>query len=437
MSRSFDYFHYIHRPDAVLFLGDLMDGGRETIDQEVFNKNLRRFHRIFQTQRTAYNTRPVFEYITKSQLPVPDTDSLHASNESTIGAGKVDIESPEGTGHNDPVKTPVQDNQSELYRLVKPLPTSPEAREQLRKDGKSLRLYMAGNHDVGFGDTTISTALHTYRGEFGPLNYELDVGNHRLVVLDTLALSAKTKNSPAKVEAQHLLDQIEERDPRKSPPRILFTHVPLYRPPHTFCGDERETKPSIEQGRGSQYQNLVELDLSQEILQKGVLQPGLVMLNLYNPSSLQGITGDASNSTADATTARATEATIALRSCMLPTQLHIYFSYAAFLALTLAWTLIQRYWWLRRHSLFRTGTVTSKAGSPQSFSDEDDIPDSFDAKAIHLPLLPIASDTSARSFTLPSSSFCLLSRLYWQCVWNDIWYIAALPVILYVLLLVL
>ncbi|KAG0225069.1 hypothetical protein BGW41_004832 [Actinomortierella wolfii] len=319
-----------------------MDGGRETIDQEVFNKNLRRFHRIFQTQRTAYNTRPVFEYITKSQLPVPDTDSLHASNESTIGADKVDIESPEGTGHNVPVKTPVQDNQSELYRPAKPLPTSSEEREQLRRDGKSLRFYMAGNHDIGFGDTTISTALHTYRGEFGPLNYELDVGNHRLVVLDTLALSAKTKNSPAKVEAQHLLDQIGEQDPRKSPPRILFTHVPLYRPPHTFCGDERETKPSIEQGRGLQFQNLVEEDLSQEILQKvqprlvlsgddhdwcrvlhtlpgttasvaevtvptfsfaqGVLQPGLVMLNLYNPSSLQGITGDASNSTADATT---------------------------------------------------------------------------------------------------------------------------------------
>lgn len=43
-------------------------------------------------------------------------------------------------------------------------------------------------------------------------------------------------------------------------PRILFSHVPLWRPSGTGCGKERESKRNkggIEQGRGKGYQNLI------------------------------------------------------------------------------------------------------------------------------------------------------------------------------------
>ena len=40
--------------------------------------------------------------------------------------------------------------------------------------------------------------------------------------------------------------------------RALFTHVPLYRPNGSYCGqDRRDNKKCIEQGVGYQYRNLV------------------------------------------------------------------------------------------------------------------------------------------------------------------------------------
>ncbi|KAG0264120.1 hypothetical protein DFQ27_001414 [Actinomortierella ambigua] len=495
MSRSFDYFHSLHQPDAVLFLGDLMDGGRETVnDRATYAKNLRRFHRIFQTEQTAYNTRPIVQYTTKPPLPLTAGTSAAA-----LGGGGAAPANSDGDNSNNAILTELARKHGDsFYRLTKPIPTTREEREQVRWAGKSLRLYVAGNHDIGFGETTIPEAMRLYRDEFGPLNYEIDVGHHRIVGLDTLTLSELARNSAIRTEAQHMLDQLAPQDLETSrSPRILFTHVPLYRPAHTYCGAERQTSKSIEQGRGHQYQNLVTADLSEEILDKvqpemvfsgddhdwkvggvnrsgselmvmytipevtvptfsfaqGVYQPGLVMLNLYNPrlahAENTGIR-DALNFTGTTSTT----ATFTYRSCMLPVQLHIYFSYGAFLGVTLAWTLIQRYRWLQRRSssngYFSVSTTSTSYRSDTDDIDEEEEEGGRGGGSSDALILDLGNDKSADSFLLqipmtpdsimslsaPSSS-CLTSRLYWRCVWLDVWHIASLPVILYVLLLIL
>ncbi|KAK3837470.1 MAG: Metallo-dependent phosphatase-like protein, partial [Linnemannia gamsii] len=186
MKRSFRRLHASLRPDAVLFLGDLNDGGRNT-DQKTFEKNTGRF----------------FEWI-------------------------------------------------------------------FATDSSALRLYVAGNHDVGFGDTLIRSSMKRYKRVFGSVNYEVNVGNHSLVVLDTLALSSKVPS--IREESQLFLDQIKQEQP--SLPRILFTHVPLHRLDTTYCGKARETDQTIKDRKGEQYQNMVNIPLTREILED--IQPDMV-----------------------------------------------------------------------------------------------------------------------------------------------------------------
>ncbi|RUS25986.1 hypothetical protein BC938DRAFT_471383, partial [Jimgerdemannia flammicorona] len=57
-------------------------------------------------------------------------------------------------------------------------------------------------------------------------------------------------------------------------PRILLTHVPLYRPDSTSCGPLRRMQNTINQGTGHQYQNLVTPELTTRILR--TTRPNLV-----------------------------------------------------------------------------------------------------------------------------------------------------------------
>ena len=59
----------------------------------------------------------------------------------------------------------------------------------------------------------------------------------------------------------------------KSKPRVLLTHIPLYRDPSLSCGPLRETAYFDVNGYGYQYKNSVEESLSNEILNK--IQPDI------------------------------------------------------------------------------------------------------------------------------------------------------------------
>ncbi|KAG0358570.1 hypothetical protein BGZ54_010361 [Gamsiella multidivaricata] len=291
MKRSFHRMHASLRPDAVLFLGDLNDGGRNSRG-EVFEKNRNRFfERVFETKSTAWNQRPlVIDPFAATEERQPD-DSREEGEESARGIGH--------------------------YHQLVDVPLDSAEREAMRNAGRSVRLYVAGNHDVGFGDTLIRSSMVRFKQVFGAVNYEIEVGNHSLVVLDTLSLSSDIQD--IREESQQFLKHIDKERPTL--PRILFTHVPLFRLDTTYCGDARETEQLILNRKGEQYQNMVNITLSREILRsiqpdmvfsgddhdwceiahsldgtltpevtlptfsfaQGILQPGFVMLSLYNP----------------------------------------------------------------------------------------------------------------------------------------------------------
>jgi ethanolamine phosphate phosphodiesterase len=139
-------------------------------------------------------------------------------------------------------------------------------------DSSTKVLYMAGNHDLGFGDGIRADIVNRFKSEFGDTSYELFLDSHSIVMVDSVSMSSSDPNIH-----QQPRDFVREIRPSDKP-RILFTHVPLYRepsplsgayrsePPEDLCGPLRQSKKQIRQGAGYQYQNLMTKELSDYIL---------------------------------------------------------------------------------------------------------------------------------------------------------------------------
>ncbi|ORX91843.1 Metallo-dependent phosphatase [Basidiobolus meristosporus CBS 931.73] len=128
---------------------------------------------------------------------------------------------------------------------------------------------VAGNHDIGFGNSTVPHAYTRYAENFGKINYSVDIGNHSFVVLNTMALS--NEGSKYAEEAQILMQSSQETHL----PKILLSHVPLFRPDSASCGPLRNGPIPIRQKVGYQYQNLIEEDISNTVL--NTVKPVLVL----------------------------------------------------------------------------------------------------------------------------------------------------------------
>ncbi|KAF9156529.1 hypothetical protein BG015_004439 [Linnemannia schmuckeri] len=396
MRKSFARLHRRLQPDMVLFLGDLLDGGRETLaeeedsrgdDGQVYEKNKGRFlDKVFDSWRTAWNQEPLVmdeEDIGEQENLRLDADEDETKLRETHGSG-ISI-----TGH---------------YRQITYSAAGATERAQVRQDGKSARLYVAGNHDVGFGDTLVRRAMKRYKGDFGSVNYEIKVGNHSIVVLDTLSLSSNITS--IREESRDFLARMEQEILKE--PRILFTHVPLFRPETTSCGEAREAQQLILDRNGEQYQNMVNASLSQEILRKiqpdivfsgddhdwcemghsldgrltpevtlptfsfaqGITQPGFVVLSLYNPQHVlrnaRSLTQEVYNATKTLPAKHAFEnhlakisntTTFAYDECMLPKQMAIYSGYSCLLLATLFWLISYRFWRFKQNRYFCSDSV--------------------------------------------------------------------------------
>ncbi|KAG0197333.1 hypothetical protein BGX28_009170 [Mortierella sp. GBA30] len=479
MKRSFRHLHSTLKPDAVLFLGDLNDGGRES-PGSVFAKNSNRFfEHIFGTKSSAWNQKPI----------VRDDDSVRDQDQDK---------------HDD------NNGIAGRYRQQIDIPLDAVEREAIRKSGRSLRLYMAGNHDVGFGDTLIRPYMRRFKEVFGSINYEVQVGNHSLVVLDTLALSSGVQN--IREESQQFLTQLEQES--QVLPRILFTHVPLFRLDTTPCGKARETKQLILNRGGYQYRNMVNATLSREILRgiqpdmvfsgddhdwceiahsldgkltpevtvptfsfaQGIQQPAFVMLSLYNPdlkekNDVQMIATGSSGwpvmpgqeTSSSSVTRPSGNSTFAYEECMLPDQLMIYLYYGVLLALCISCILIQRYKWIsnsgRRHLLEQrsvlvrwrdtsphASTTATSLCSKLQFQEQQEQQQSKADERLYDDLInPLmkAAEQEPDIFESTMSKrqqrklvWPLRSRLYWKMACWDLWNIARFAVPLYALLFI-
>lgn len=230
----------------------------------------------------------------------------------------------------------------------------------LSRIGKLTLREVAGNHDIGFGDTINVDALNRFRAYFGEPSRELKIGNHSFVILDTNSMMNK-QNEEVYGPAWNFFNRITEdiqNAKATALPSILLTHIPLFRANDASCGPKREGAPSLPISRGYQYQTVVDPQLTETILDKlrpvavfsgddhdacrfehiyaggarkaveytvktlsiamGVSYPAFEMLSLWNPDGVD-----------------AGHTTFQTKLCMLPSQFEIFKSYFKILLLTL------------------------------------------------------------------------------------------------------
>lgn len=201
------------QPDAIVFLGDLLDGGIAAVDPITFRSYVNRFYHTFA--------------IPSGLLP------------------------------------PLSANQS--------------------NDSPRL-IHLVGNHDVGLYPSTSTINSTLARQRFtkhwspGKLNGKVEWGNHTMIWLDALSVieEAKRKASGMTDETEGEVTQFLKglSGPEMLLPKVLFTHVPLWRPEGTSCGPLRESRREIHQGAGINYQNEIPEAATKIILER--VQPDLI-----------------------------------------------------------------------------------------------------------------------------------------------------------------
>ncbi|KAL3241609.1 putative lipid phosphatase CDC1 [Nakaseomyces bracarensis] len=141
-----------------------------------------------------------------------------------------------------------------------------------RVPGKLMKTSVAGNHDIGFGDTVVRESLDRFSAYFGEMNDVVDVGNHTFVILDTISLSDNVDNYISGFPKKFLENFNRHDHPN---PKILLSHVPLFRDPEKqTCGKERESHNLFPLTKGEQYQTVISPEISKNVL--SVIDPILL-----------------------------------------------------------------------------------------------------------------------------------------------------------------
>lgn len=123
-----------------------------------------------------------------------------------------------------------------------------------------------GNHDIGLGDGIRPARLNRFTSHFSSTNSTSEIWeicNSEIIILDTPSL-LNTQIPNVHNRPETFLEELH--DLKNGMARILFTHIPLYRPPETPCGEFRESKRPIYYGGGYQYQNTLSEEMSRRIL---------------------------------------------------------------------------------------------------------------------------------------------------------------------------
>ena len=346
MSKSYHILNKILMPQSIVFLGDLFDGGREW-----------------------------------------STDNPSWANHKADPRGLADWANFDRAYW-----------EAEYVRFNQVFPPLP---------GRRIIRSMPGNHDLGFGNGVNEGVRSRFKAFFGETSSVHTFGNHTFVLIDAPSLE-NTENKNIYEPPRRFLEEfadtippteeilndkpklrspvIEEAGKHPAPkptastlpqlPRVLLTHVPLYRLPNTPCGPLRQAgaEDALAVRGGFQYQNVMTYENSGDMLRKiqpvfvasgddhdycevlhadatgmvrevtvtsfsftmGVAHPGFLMVSLWNPiNGNQPSPQDGS--------------TLQTKLCLLPNQAGIYIIYAmAFGIMKFLATLRIIYFWLRR-----------------------------------------------------------------------------------------
>lgn len=132
-----------------------------------------------------------------------------------------------------------------------------------------------GNHDVGFGTGIHFDKYSRFKSYFGNANDYAVLGNHSVILMDTVSLSC-SNDTRVSMESETFLEALSDSNhPSKKYPRIVLTHVPLYRfADSQTCGKFREKQVPFPLHKGKQYQTVLEFKQSQRIL--GGINPSII-----------------------------------------------------------------------------------------------------------------------------------------------------------------
>ncbi|MCJ1417081.1 hypothetical protein MMC32_003420 [Xylographa parallela] len=386
LRRAFSFLQQTLEPETAFFLGDLFDGGREwatgkekqadlhfkDYDTRYWLKEYARFGRIFlerwATRQPADNP---LRQRGKIIASLPGNHDLGIGNgiplsvrsrfETFFGKGnRIDIVGNHTFVSIDSVSLSAKGQpQSDNTRHV----PGQQPNQEIWEEADDFLSHISERKA-----TTLSRELRTRAGKL-----ENPLQNHTVLDIDDPVVRNVTQSIPS--------------DPSELP-TILLTHVPLYRSPGTPCGPLRERWPpstnqddpaeplaidernAISVTAGYQYQNVLQPDLSKELIEKighvqhvfsgddhdyceivhhgytskgggvreitvksmswamGVRKPGFLMVSLWNPIDENGISLSASASSG-------ANPTLKTHLCLLPDQLRIFISYGLLLALTL------------------------------------------------------------------------------------------------------
>jgi hypothetical protein len=147
--------------------------------------------------------------------------------------------------------------------------------EQRRKPHIPI-YYLSGNHDIGYSAffSAHPEVLSRYEKEFGSRNYQFSAGKVDFVVIDAQTLDGARKSK----ERSSSWEFIKTLSPgNTSNPKVLLTHIPLYRPDNTPCGPHRSSAVINQRvsyaafDQGITYQNYLTKETSDLLL--SLLQP--------------------------------------------------------------------------------------------------------------------------------------------------------------------
>lgn len=137
---------------------------------------------------------------------------------------------------------------------------------------KKTIMSLPGNHDIGYGDTIVKSALSRFQAFFGSTSGSIDIANHTVIWLDTISMMNTNDEAIYKPPLKFLEEFSKTMDLEK--PRILLTHVPLFRPKGSNCGSDREHGEDLSYTKGFQYQTQITPEVTNNILE--AIQPTVV-----------------------------------------------------------------------------------------------------------------------------------------------------------------
>ncbi|KAL4589325.1 hypothetical protein LXL04_002231 [Taraxacum kok-saghyz] len=105
--------------------------------------------------------------------------------------------------------------------------------------------FISGNHDIGYAayHSRMPQVISRYEKVFGSRNYKFTAGEVEFIVVDAQTLDGHLQQNQT-AETWKFVNSVSRES--HSPPRVLLTHIPLFRQDWTSCGPHRSS-PIINQ----------------------------------------------------------------------------------------------------------------------------------------------------------------------------------------------